>query len=81
MKKADLTNVQDIAKPDIAKCPYCGHDEYYVHYKYSGVGAYRYRFDGEEAENGDMYDCLKTTVIGKFAYCCRCNRRIFRIKD
>lgn len=81
MGKVDLTTVQDIEETNIAECPYCGHDEYYVNYRYSGTGAYRYRFDGEDAENGDMYDCLKGTVIGKFAYCCRCEKRIFRIKD
>lgn len=79
--KVDLSTVQDERNPKITECPYCGHDEYYVNYRYSGVGAYRHRFDGKEAENGDMYDCLKDTVVGKFAYCCNCNKRIFRIKD
>lgn len=81
MNKPDLTTVQDITGPNMTECPYCGNDEYYVNYRYSGTGAYRYRFDREEAENGDMYDCLKDTVVGKFAYCCNCDKRIFRIKN
>ena len=80
-KQIDLSTVQDINEPNISECPYCGYSEYYVNYRYSGVGIYRYRFDGEEAENEDMYDCLRNTTIGKFAYCCNCHKKIFRIKD
>ena len=79
--KVDLKTVQDVESPDISGCPYCGCDEYYTNVRYSGEGVYRYRFDGETAYNGEMYDCLKDTIMGKFAYCCDCNKRIFRIKD
>lgn len=79
--KADLKTVQDIESLSITECPYCGYDEYYIRYRYSGEGVYRYRFDGEEVENGDMYDCLQDKVVGKFAYCCNCEKKIFRIKD
>lgn len=79
--KVDLTTVQDENEPNITECPYCGHDEYYTNIRYSGLGIYRRRFDGEDANNEDMYDCLRNTTIGKFVYCCRCEKRIFRIKD
>lgn len=78
--KIDLSTVQEIESPHIASCPYCGHGEYYINYRYSGSGIYRYRFDGEEPDNTGMYDCLEEKVIGKFAYCCHCNKRIFRFK-
>lgn len=78
--KVDLTTVQDINMPGLTECPYCGHDEYYINYRYYGTGVCRSRFDGEEAENGDMYDCLKSTIVGKFGYCSKCQKRIFRIK-
>lgn len=77
--KVDLTTVQDMNEPNMTECPYCGHDEYYINYRYSGTGICRCRFDGEEAENGGMYDSLQNTVVGKFAYCCNCNKKIFRI--
>ena len=80
-KKVDLTKVHSIDEPDIEKCPYCGNDEYYMRVRYSGEGIYRYRFDGEAAGNEDMYDCLRDKPIGKFAYCCNCDKRIFRIKE
>lgn len=80
-KKIDLKTVQDVGSPDIAECPYCGCEEFYVRVRYSGEGAYRYRFDGGDTHNEDMYDCLRYTTIGKFAYCCDCEKKIFRIKE
>lgn len=77
--KVDLTTVQNMDNPNITECPYCGYDKYYVKMHYSGDGIYRYRFDGKPAENSDMYECLNETTIGKFAYCCNCNKKIIRI--
>lgn len=79
--RVDLKTVHDMNDPDISECPYCGHDEYYIKMHYSGNGICRHRFDGESAENGDLYDCLNNTIVGKFAYCCNCDRRIFRIHE
>lgn len=79
--KVDLKTVNEITEPSLTECPYCGYDEYYIKVHYSGTGICRLRFDGDLAENGDLYDCLKDTIVGKFAYCCNCDKRIFRIKD
>lgn len=80
-RKIDLTSVHNMNEPNIQECPYCGHDEYYIKMQYSGKGICRCRFDGKPTENGDLYDCLTDTVIGKFAHCSNCNKRIFRIKN
>lgn len=79
--KVDLKTTQDINNPNITKCPYCGCEEYYTKIRITGETIYRYRFDGNATDNGEMYDGLTDTIIGKFAYCSDCNRRIFRIED
>ena len=81
MKKVDLTIVQNENEPNIAECPCCGHDEYYVKIRYSGTGIYRLRFDRSDSNNSDMHECLSGKTIGKFTYCLKCNKRIFRIKE
>lgn len=79
--KVDLITVQNMNEPNLTECPYCGHDEYYVNVRYSGTGICICRFDGTETENGDIHDCLQGTIIGKFAHCCNCDKKIFRIKE
>lgn len=80
-EKPDLTVVKGIEEPDMSECPYCGNDEYYIKLRYSGKGICRYRFDGEEADNEDLYDNVGDTLIGKFAYCAGCDKKIFRVKE
>lgn len=83
--KVDLTTVQDPNPLKITECPYCGNKEYYLKYRYSGVGIYRYRFDKIPVRNPsiniDMYEFLKDKIIGNFAYCYDCDKEIFRVKD
>jgi hypothetical protein len=45
----------------------------------SGRITTRFKFDGSEAENGDMYEYLKYKG-GKYAYCLNCNKQIFRME-
>lgn len=33
-----------------------------------------------EADNGEMYDTLRTTV-GKYAYCSNCGKRLFKMSE
>lgn len=54
-------------------CPFCGNKEYYEKMKVSGISIYRSRFDGEEAENSEMYDGLYFNGSGR-VYCSKCNR-------
>ena len=62
-------------------CPYCGSEEYYTVQNASGKVFYRERFDGEEAENGAMYEGLRYKQAGKYAYCCDCNKRLFKLTN
>lgn len=78
--KADLKAVQDFSNPDIKECPYCGNDEYYIHQRISGRTEFKARYDGKEADNGDIYDGLDYKDIGKFAYCTECRKRVFRFR-
>ena len=62
----------------ITECPNCGFDEYYLVCRMSGTGASHYRYDGGEAENSQMHDCLKYTD-GKIAYCSNCQKKLGHI--
>lgn len=53
-------------------CPYCGCEEYYEKMTVSGISIFRSRFDGEEAENTEMYDGLDFHGSGR-VYCSECN--------
>lgn len=78
--KVDLKTVQDLVSPNISECPYCGSKEYYWKQHISGRGIYNNSFDGSEPDNSAMYDNMQETPLGKFAYCCKCDKKIFRFK-
>lgn len=80
MKKIDLKIVYSQENPPIEKCPYCGSREFYIKQQVSGTVEYRYRFDGEEGENGELHEPLSYTDIGKFAYCTECRKKLFRFR-
>lgn len=63
------------------ECPYCGHDEFYIKKSYSGISEFDYRFDGEETDNGEFFDYASIKDITKYAYCKRCRKRLFPIKE
>lgn len=57
-------------------CPHCGNaDEFYVVQVYSGRGVYRRCFDGYQADNGGMYDCLNHRA-SKRAFCGDCDKPV-----
>ena len=41
---------------NIKCCPYCGSEQYYIKQSFKGTCCYHIRFDGKEAENGDLWD-------------------------
>jgi len=52
----------------ISICPHCGSGEgYYTKERVTGTAQMRYKYDGSEAENESMYDCLSFKG-GKVAY-------------
>lgn len=55
-------------------CPFCGHDEYYTKQYVYGSLRCNERFDGQEAENGEMYESLNCGNFSGRAYCSNCDR-------
>ena len=65
---------------ELEECPFCGHDTFYtVQYVYGSLH-YRERFDGEESENGEMYDGLNCAKFSGRAYCDRCHSYIGNVE-
>lgn len=56
---------------DLTECPFCGGKEYYTKGYIQGPCYYNERFDGKEAENGEMYESTVYTP-GARAYCTDC---------
>lgn len=54
-------------------CPYCGNDEFYRKMRMSGFTEYRYRFDGKDAENAHIHDCLNYKE-SKASFCASCQK-------
>jgi len=65
----------------IDKCPHCGNDEqfYTKDFAYGPIRSFS-RFDGEEAENYEMYDEIRHKM-GKHTYCGKCNKKIAKVED
>lgn len=59
---------------DLTECPFCGHDEFYTTEYVYGTVRCRGRFDGKEAENGEMYDGLNCKRYSGRCYCDSCGR-------
>lgn len=78
--KVDLKTVQDTDNPIIKKCPYCGCETFYTNHAIKGKIRTFARYDGEEAANNEMYDGIDHILLGKFAYCADCNKKVFRFK-
>lgn len=57
----------------LAKCPFCGNEEFYNKMAYRGTGLYFSNFDGSEMDNTNMYDCVSSKTSGR-AYCSQCHR-------
>lgn len=70
-----------IISKHIKSCPYCGNEEYYIKQSYKGTCKYNLRFDGKEAENGDMHEYTEYTNTSKYAWCNECNKRLFKLEE
>ena len=66
---------------NMKECPYCGCEEFFVLQSYSGTCECRFRYDGEEAENGDMYEFATHKDKTKYAHCSDCRKRLFPIEE
>ncbi|MGE4282356.1 MAG: hypothetical protein AB7G87_01405 [Clostridia bacterium] len=70
-----------IRKAPVDKCPFCESDSgFYTKEQVHGSINVRHNYDGSEAENGSMYECLSYKG-GKFAYCLDCKRRLFKMSE
>ena len=58
---------------ELTKCPFCGHDEYYVSEYYYGYFDFTYNFNGECGDNSGMYDGLSVRT-NKRVRCKRCDK-------
>ena len=58
---------------ELKECPICGCDEYYTKEYVYGTIRYNERFDGQEAENGQLYDSLRTKNFNGRCYCFNCD--------
>lgn len=76
----DLQTVHSIDNPPFTQCPFCGSEDFFIKEHISGPVHMKFRFDGEVADNGDMYEGTTTTETGVFAYCSGCRKRIFRYR-
>jgi ribosomal protein L37E len=76
-KRSD--NLTKVISKDIKACPYCGSEEYVIKQQYSGTCHYGLRFDGEEADNGEMWNAAQWVNISKYAWCRQCGKRLFKL--
>ena len=65
----------------IDKCPHCGEKDFFVKQSIKGIGQYYMNLDGEEVDNSTLHDGLEYRTIGKYAYCCDCRKRMFKITE
>ncbi|MEG0551721.1 MAG: hypothetical protein RR554_11175 [Vagococcus sp.] len=67
---------------DMKECPHCGHDTYYITSTVSSRSQFHARYDGEDTENGEMYEGLihENHKWAKWAKCSECGKRLFRVE-
>lgn len=65
---------------NIKCCPYCGGEEYYMKQSFKGTCEYIVRFDGEEAENGHIYDNTEYKNTSKYTWCQNCDKKLFQLE-
>lgn len=62
-------------------CPQCGSEEYYIKQSYKGTCNYYMRFDGKEADNGDMHEGADYKNTSKYAWCANCYKNLFKLDE
>lgn len=65
---------------NIKSCPYCGSEEYYIKQSYTGYCEYHMKFDGKEAENGEMWEGSRFKNTSKYAWCSECHKQLFELE-
>jgi hypothetical protein len=68
-------------KTGMTECPYCKCQEYYTKSKITGIVNCYERFDGKEADNGEMYQGTSTKLASKYAYCTNCGKKLFKVTE
>lgn len=83
-----IYDVKDVVKiqnesigSNIKCCPYCRSEEYYIKQSFKGTCDYHIRFDGKEAENGEMHSNAEYKNTSKYAWCSECNKRLFKLEE
>ena len=67
-------------KNEVIACPHCGNsEEFYIHECLKGKIYPRYRFDGGEADNTDLWTHVRS-YPQKTAYCGICEKKIGTIE-
>ncbi len=61
---------------ELEQCPHCGYDEFYQKQSVKGFIYTRKRFDGEVADNTEMYNSLSYGELQKTVYCGECQEKI-----
>lgn len=59
---------------DLTECPFCGGKEFYATEYVYGTIRFRRQFNGEEADNSDLYDGLRVKPSSGRVYCDECNK-------
>lgn len=68
-------------KAPIDRCPYCGSNAgFFTKEQIHGNVYMNFRYDGKEAENGDLYENTRTTG-GEIAYCLNCKKKLFKMSE
>ena len=66
---------------ELTECPFCGNDEFYINERVKGITEFYQRFDGEQADNTELYEGLEHTDL-EGAYCSYCKKYLGnQIKD
>lgn len=64
------------------KCKKCGNElEFYTKERYKGYCENRFRTDGKDAENYNMYDSAEHRFVSKFVFCDVCHARVCTIDE
>ena len=82
MEKLNLKIIYDLENPPFEECPYCHCDIFYK--KESCYNKYNFYFsytNNEDVYNDHMVDSLEYKDIGKFVYCAKCEKKLFKYRE
>jgi len=66
---------EQVNTSDLKCCPHCGHDEFFNKQTLTGKTEYYGRYDGEQVENGHVYDDIEAKY-SKYNYCSMRRKRV-----